>query len=141
MAIDKNDQDPFFYFNRGNVYLNLGQYEEAHEDYDRAIGLSPNNPKFYHSKGLAYEGKATHIMENEKREDADLQEMAIEMYQKSLELSENFISSRFHLGLMFHRTNKFHQALKCFSAVLNKLPDDKTVYISRGLVYQDMGNH
>jgi len=42
---------------------------------------------------------------------------------------------------MFHRTNKFHQALKCFSAVLTKLPDDKTVYISRGLVYQDMGNH
>jgi|JI10StandDraft_1071094.scaffolds.fasta_scaffold389377_2 tetratricopeptide (TPR) repeat protein len=72
MAIDKNDQDPFFYFNRGNVYLNLGQYDEAHEDYDRAIGLSPNNPKFYHSKGLAYEGKATYIMEKEKREDDEL---------------------------------------------------------------------
>lgn len=63
------------------------------------------------------------------------------MYNKSLELSENFISSRFHLGLMYHRTNKFHQALKCFSNVLQRLPDDKTVYIARGLVYQDMGNH
>ncbi|MBL4855415.1 MAG: tetratricopeptide repeat protein [Idiomarina sp.] len=63
LAIEKNKDDPFFYFNRGNVYLNLGKYEEAHRDYDEAIALSPNNPKFYHSKGLAYEGKATLIME------------------------------------------------------------------------------
>lgn len=42
---------------------------------------------------------------------------------------------------MYHRTNQFHKALKCFSNVLAKLPEDKTVYIARGLVYQDMGNH
>jgi tetratricopeptide (TPR) repeat protein len=42
---------------------------------------------------------------------------------------------------MYHRTNQFHKALKCFSNVLEKLPEDKTVYIARGLVYQDMGNH
>jgi Flp pilus assembly protein TadD len=52
--------------------LNLGKYEEAHVDYDKAIQLSPNNPKFYHSKGLAYEGKATLIMEQKKEEDAGL---------------------------------------------------------------------
>jgi len=28
-----------------------------------------------------------------------------------------------------------------FSRVLVKVPDDKSVYISRGVVYQDMGNH
>jgi hypothetical protein len=27
-------------------------------DYDRAIQIAPNNPKFWHSKGLAYEGKS-----------------------------------------------------------------------------------
>lgn len=42
---------------------------------------------------------------------------------------------------MYHKTNQFQEALKCFSKVLLKIPDDKTVYISRGLVYQDMGNH
>jgi len=30
----------------------------AHADYDKAISIAPNNPKFWHSKGLAYEGKA-----------------------------------------------------------------------------------
>lgn len=30
--------------------------------------------------------------------------------------------------------------MKCFSKVLEKIPNDKTVYIERGLVYQEMGN-
>ena len=51
------------------------------------------------------------------------------------------MSSRFHLGLMYHRINDYKDALKCFSKVLAKIADDKTVYIARGLVYQDMGNH
>ena len=80
-------------------------------------------------------------MEEPKRQDLSLQEKAIEMYKQALLLSENFISSRFHLGQMYHRTNQFHKALKCYSNVLQKLPEDKTVYIARGLVYQDMGNH
>ena len=42
---------------------------------------------------------------------------------------------------MFRRKNRFHEALKQFSKVESLLPGDKTVYIQRGLVYQDMGNH
>jgi len=42
---------------------------------------------------------------------------------------------------MYHRINNFKDALKCFSKVLAKIADDKTVYIARGLAYQDMGNH
>ena len=42
---------------------------------------------------------------------------------------------------MYHRLNKFQDALKCFSKVLARISDDKTVYIARGVVYQDMGNH
>ena len=42
---------------------------------------------------------------------------------------------------MLHRTDQFQEALKCFSKVLEKISDDKTVYVARGSVYQDMGNH
>ena len=63
------------------------------------------------------------------------------MYQKALNLNEHFISSRFHLGLMYHRLNKFQDGLICFSKVLLRINNDKTVYIARGVVYQDMGNH
>lgn len=66
---------------------------------------------------------------------------AIAMFQQALKLQDNFVSSRFHLGLMFHKTNQFQSALKCHSLVLVQIPSDKTVYIARGTVYQDMGNH
>ena len=42
---------------------------------------------------------------------------------------------------MYRRTEKFHDALQQFTKVQELLPNDKTIYIQRGLVYQDMGNH
>lgn len=55
---------------------------------------------------------------------------------------------------MFRRTGNFNDAIRQFTRVLVKPKDpkrpdepdvesldDKTVYIERGLVYQDMGNH
>ena len=130
-AINGNDKDPIYYFNRGNVFLDQGNFDEAQRDYDRAINLDPKNPKFWHSKGLAYEGRANR----------ESMERAISMYKEALSISDTSLSSKFHLGLMFHKLNQFHEALQCFSAVLMKLSEDKNIYVNRGLVYQDMGNH
>jgi tetratricopeptide (TPR) repeat protein len=66
---------------------------------------------------------------------------AIEQFQLALDHCETFISSMFHLGLMYRRTLRFHEALYQFSKVQEQLSKDKTVYIQRGLVYQDMGNN
>ena len=67
--------------------------------------------------------------------DQDLNVLAIEMYKTALQLNEDFISSRFHLGLMYHRSNEFIEALKCFSKVLLKIKNDKTIFIARGTVF------
>lgn len=66
---------------------------------------------------------------------------AVEYYKSALVCDENFISSMFHLGLMYRRIHNFSDALKMFSKVESRLPKDKTVYIQRGLVFQDMKNH
>lgn len=42
---------------------------------------------------------------------------------------------------MFRRINNFSEALRQFTRVQQKMSNDKTVYIQRGMVYQDMGNH
>jgi len=42
---------------------------------------------------------------------------------------------------MFRRINNFSEALRQFTRVQQKMNNDKTVYIQRGMVYQDMGNH
>jgi Flp pilus assembly protein TadD len=42
---------------------------------------------------------------------------------------------------MQQRSQNFQEALKAFSKVLSKTPNDKVVYIARGVAHQDMGNH
>lgn len=124
-ALKRSSQDPYFYFNRGNVYLDQGNFELAQQDYDRAIDINPQNPKFWHSKGLSYEGT----------KDQEHYPKAIEMYKRALEHQENYLTSRFHLGGMYHKMNMFNEALSCYSYVISKLSDDKTIYVKRGLVY------
>jgi len=36
---------------------------------------------------------------------------------------------------MFRRTGNFNEAIRQFTRVMEKLPEDKTVYVERGLVY------
>lgn len=130
-AIGLNPMEAIYYFNRGNVAYDQGQYDEAHKDYDKAIELEPNNSRFYHSKGLAYEGTGKD----------EYFEAAIYNYNKAIELDSTFFGARFHLGNMYHKNHQFQEARKCFSDVLANYSTDKKIYVNRGQVYQDMGNH
>ena len=42
---------------------------------------------------------------------------------------------------MFRRIQKYPEALRQFSKVQKKLPQDKSIYYERGIVYALMGNH
>ena len=143
-AIELNDENADNYFNRGNVHLNEQNFEEAHADFECAIQREDRNSKFYHAKGLAYQAEAEKIA-REPEPDRDLENEkinnAIYYFEQSLQYCSTFITSMFHLGLMYRRLERYHEALQQFTKVAEHLPHDKTIYIQRGLVYQDMGNH
>lgn len=42
---------------------------------------------------------------------------------------------------MFHLKKLYKEAIDCFLKVEEHYKDDKQLYIRRGKVYQDMGNH
>ena len=64
------------------------------------------------------------------------------MFVKALDLNENHTPSMFHLGLMQHKNGEFKEALHSFTQVNDAVGgEDRLVYESRGLVYQDMKNH
>ena len=42
------------HLNRGQTYLELGEYEKAIQEYDKAIQLDPNYALAYHHRGNAY---------------------------------------------------------------------------------------
>jgi tetratricopeptide (TPR) repeat protein len=88
----------------------------------------PTNAKFYHSKGLAYQ-------------DTEEYGLAIEMFEKALDVSSDHIPSLYHLGLMQHKNKQLAEALSSLTQVLSAIGDDRLVYESRGIVYQDTKNH
>jgi len=51
------------------------------------------------------------------QKDEELVNLAIIYFSKALDYCDTFISSMFHLGLMYRRTNRFHDALYQFSKV------------------------
>ena len=42
---------------------------------------------------------------------------------------------------MLHAADEFQEALQCFTRVVQNYDKDKEIFIQRGRVYQDMGNH
>ena len=59
-AIEIYDQQPAYYFHRGNIHQKLKQYDKAHENYDVATGLEPKNARYWHQKGLTFEYQKDH---------------------------------------------------------------------------------
>lgn len=90
----------------------------------------------HHAKGLAYQSEAE--LATREGRDVQLEEelvmKAIYHYEQALINEESFVSSMFHLGLMQRRTANFTGALQMFTKVQEKLPQDKSVYVQRGLV-------
>jgi len=47
-------QDAGAYVNSGNSFFELGDYDRAIADYDKAIALNPQDADAYYNRGLAY---------------------------------------------------------------------------------------
>lgn len=72
--------DPTIYFNRGNALLSENRFEEAIDDYEKASKIAPQNPKYHHAKGIAYEALAAKVeKEHGKQKRFDLEVMPVEM--------------------------------------------------------------
>lgn len=42
---------------------------------------------------------------------------------------------------MYHKLKRYQESIKSFTRVIDRVKDDKTVYLARGIVYFDMGNY
>ena len=82
-----------------------------------------------------------HELSRIKLEIFPIVQQAIKCYYQALNEDEHFKESRFHAAIMLEKIYNFHEALKQLSIMVDLLHDDKTVWIQRGLVYQEMGNH
>ena len=98
----------------------MKNYEFAHRDYDWAIEKEPNNPRYWHAKGLSYEA-----ISNKQ----EVLILAIKAYEQSLAIDPAYFGSWFHLGKMYTLNKQYKEALNCFSNVIKNYTKDGDIYI------------
>ena len=74
------------YFNRGTSFHNEGQYDMAIADFEKVIGLDPEDAGAYNSRGAAYAAK-------------DQLDLAVADYGRALKLQPDHADALFNRGL------------------------------------------
>jgi len=114
------------YYNRGNAFARMRQYQLAMEDYNQSIRLQPNFAPAYFNRGNIYK-------------DMGQYQLAIKNYIINIQLCPECIDAYDQLGIVYGKLDQYQPALQIFNKVLSMKPDDHTAYNGRGIIYFKLG--
>jgi tetratricopeptide (TPR) repeat protein len=89
------------YYNRGNDYIDLGQYIKAIKSYDQAIHLNPNLTDAFYNRGNAYSYLGKH-------------QRAMVDYSQVIRLNPNYDQAYNNRGLTYLALRQFEHACSDF---------------------------
>jgi len=166
-CIDNNRNFLGAYIVRGEIYLQMDDYQKALSDFRKAIEIDPNNVTAFYDRGLLYVklgevdksladfDKAiyldvTYADAYANRANVFLQmrefEKAVRDCTKAIELSpdDSFIAL-YNRGLAYANLKKFPKALADFSDAIQQAPENGTtqiaeVFAKRGMCHIQLGN-
>ena len=159
--IQENPNDTTAYFNRGETYLNLKQYEAAIRDFSKIIDeITPNfsgyyNEQAYYKRGLAYSclkkcEKATQDFEKctiwyhgrgQDYYELEQYELAIQDFSKAIELDSSSSEAYFNRSVAYSGLEKYERAISDVSRYIELNPDDAKGYYLRGKYSQDLSRN
>ncbi|MDN8588842.1 tetratricopeptide repeat protein [Paenibacillus sp. 11B] len=113
------------YFNKGYVYLQLGNTEDALIFCKRAVMINSKSEDALYYLALCYQKKEEY-------------KKAIEYYQKSLALNTNQEEAHINLGLIFHELGNNQEALDEFQWALQIDPSSTNAMYNKALVLKHM---
>ena len=120
---EKEREELNYYYNRGDTFFDLGKFEDAIQNYDKAIELDSNvNSACYYNRGTAYFSLG-------KFEDA------IQDYNKAIDLNPNNASYYYNRGTTFANLEKFEDAIQDYNKAIDLNPNDESVYYNRGVAF------
>ena len=123
-VINRYKTIPIAYYNRGDAFMDGGKYNQAIDDYSKAIALKPNYTKAYYARGTLF-------MRNKKFDQAEYD------FNKALELNPNYSEVYFNRGILYMNGKKFDKALDDFNKSLTLNPNYVEAYINRGIVFMN----
>ncbi|MFZ3056775.1 MAG: tetratricopeptide repeat protein [Smithella sp.] len=116
------------YYNRGNAYAELGQYQLAFEDYNQAIRLQPDYAEAYYNRGAAYSKFGQH-------------QLAIEDFNKAIALNPNYTKAHNNRGITYGKLGQYQRAIEDFNKAISLDHNNTKLYNNRGFAYAKLGQY
>ena len=158
-----------FFYQKGIAAFDLGEYDVALFNYDKAIELTSNQNNlsdawtekgfvmekkkdfdmaiFCHDKAIEYNPnnedawymKGVAIGKKCKSRDDPLRNDAIECYEKVLSLKPNDMQALDNLGLELRCLKDYDGALKCFDKSISLDPNQHVPWAAKSEVFKELG--
>ncbi len=128
-VIVKYPNSKIAYNNRGYMYNEFGQYDQAIADFNQGIRIDPKFFRLYLNRGLSYQRKKEY-------------ESALADYDKSIELDTTEGQTFFNRGVIYTDfLGKYDLGIQDFKRALIKNPDNADAYINMGVAYYKSGKY
>jgi serine/threonine protein kinase/tetratricopeptide (TPR) repeat protein len=124
LAIDA----PVGYTCLGMVYNATGQYEQAIDQFQRALKLDPNNDDVYRGLAFAYE----HVKRFDEAES---------IYRRAIAMRPQYASGYNWLGRFLHERGRYAEAIEVFRQSTELAPDSFRGYYNLGGAYTSAGKY
>jgi tetratricopeptide (TPR) repeat protein len=115
------------YNNRGLTYDEMGQFDLAIQDFDRAIELAPSDHRAYSNRGMLY-GKIGRI------------DKAIPDFEQAMALDPFHPEAFNNLGIAYAKAGLVDKALEHFNKAILVDQTQGAAYYNRGLLYLRSGD-
>ncbi|MEL6109323.1 MAG: tetratricopeptide repeat protein, partial [Planctomycetota bacterium] len=125
--IEKQPDTGGHYLNRAFAYAQLGEFENARRDHDRACELEPENEHFYYFRGC-------YLVDRQQPENA------LEDFDRVLELAGDYDNARLRRASLLLQLKRQQEALADYEHLIAKHPDDPQAYSGRAYAHQMFGN-
>jgi len=115
-----------YYSDRGDDYLNSGNYDLAIAEYTRAIELDSSLAYLYYNRGLAYEQKGDY-------------RSAILDFSQVIQMNPGEGEAYFERGFNYALNGDYELSVNDFTQAIELNPQDAYAYNNRGFSYENLG--
>jgi tetratricopeptide (TPR) repeat protein len=124
-AISLDSTNDEFHIKLGNLFYAQERYQEAQNEYEKAVGLNPT-AKSHYSLGQAY-------LETDRYVDAETQ------FRKVHRLDPESPNGRYGIGLAYSKQERYEDAIRMFKDAIGRKKDFYDAYAEMGYAYADLG--
>lgn len=123
-----NKKEADMHNKRGLDYFDKNQYEQAIQEYNKAIQINPNATDAHNNRGIAY---SKGLRQNEQE---------IQDFNKAIELNPNDNMAYTNRGVAYAKLGNLNQAISDATKAIELNPNYSKSYKLLGICYRELGD-